>query len=133
MSLKTMTLLSGASLAATGGTAITLSDDGVSVQGGLHLIVNEDTDAMARRTVTVKNRPASYDPRTKTWSKVKQSMVFAKPMTLADGSVVFNTIRLEREVHPSVQQADAFAFNVIGAQLLFDADVCPFWHTGSLS
>lgn len=133
MSLKNMTLLAGASLAATGGAALTLSEDGVVIQGGLHLIVNEDADMMTRRTVTVKNRPASYDPRSKTWSKAKQSMVFAQPMTLGDGSIVFNTIRIEREVHPSVSQTDAFAFNVIGAQLLFDADVCPFWLTGSLS
>jgi len=54
-------------------------------------------------------------------------------MVLTSGQVVFNTIRIEREVHPSLTAASALELANLGAQLLVDADVLAFWATGSLS
>lgn len=133
MSLKNMTLLNAATIAASGGTAINLADDGVTVQNGVHLIVTEDTDFQTRRQVTVKNRPPTLDAKTSEYGKDKKSISFAQPVILTSGKVVFNTIRLEREIHPSTSAADAAILNGIGAQLLTDADTVNFWTTGSLS
>lgn len=134
MSLKNMTLLAGATIAApTGGTTINIVDDGQTVQNGVHLIVSEDTDYLTRRQITVKNRVPTLDVKTGAYGKDKKSMSYSKPITLANGTVVFNTIRIEREIHPSTSAADALEFNKIGAQLLSDADTTAFWATGSLS
>lgn len=133
MGLKSMSLLAGATVSATGGSALAFSDDGQSIQNGLHLIVPADTDYQTRRQATVKYRPPTLDPKTGSYGKDKKSISYALPLVLADGRVVFNTIRIEREVHPSLSAANALELCNIGAQLLTDADVTNFWAVGSLT
>jgi len=133
MGLKNMSLLTGATVSASGGSALAFADDGVSIQIGLHLIVPGDTDYQTRRMATVKYRPPSLDAKTGAYGKDKKSISLARPVILTDGSVVFNTIRIEREVHPSTSAADALDLCVLGAQLLTDSDVTSFWANGSLS
>lgn len=133
MGLKTMSLLAGATVAASGGSALAFAEDGVSIQNGLHLIVPSDSDYQTRRQVTIKNRQPSLDAKTGVYGKDKKSISLALPIVLADGRVVFNTIRIEREVHPSLSAANALELNKLGAQLLSDADTVDFWATGSLS
>lgn len=133
MGLKNMSLLAGATIAASGGTAQVFADDGITIANGVHLIVPADTDYQTRRQATVKYRAPALDSKTGSYGKDKKSISYAKPQVLSDGRVVFNTIRIEREVHPSLPAADAAELNVIGAQLLADSDVTSFWATGSLS
>ena len=133
MGLKTMSLLAGSTVSATGGSAQVFADDGVTIQNGLHLIVPADADYQTRRTATVKYRPPTLDPKTGTYSKDKKSISYTYPQVLSTGVVVFNVIRIEREVHPSFAAASAAELNVIGAQLLSDSDLTAFWATGSLS
>lgn len=132
MGLKSMSLLAGGTVSATGGTAQVFADDGQTIQNGVHLIVPADTDYQTRRQATAKYRPPTLDVKTGVYGKDKKSISYAKPIILTDGRVVFNTIRLEREVHPSLSAADALELNTIGAQMLTDADAAGFWATGSM-
>lgn len=133
MGLKSMSLLAAATVSASGGTALAFADDGVSISNGCHLIVPADADYQTRRQVTAKYRQPTLDPRTGVYSKDKKSLCLAKPIVLSTGTVVFNTIRLEREVHPSLTAAECLELNLLGAQMLTDADVQAFWATGSMS
>lgn len=134
MGLKTMSLLANAtSVAATGGSALVFADDGVTIPNGLHLIVPGDTDYQTRRSLTAKFRPPTLDTKTGQYGKDKKSLCLAQPVVLDDGRVVFNTIRIEREVHPSITAAAALELCQLGAQLLVDDDVVDFWANGSLS
>jgi hypothetical protein len=133
MGLKSMSLLTAATVTPSGGTALVFAEDGVTIQNGLHLIIPADADYQTRRQVTAKYRPPTLDPKTATYSKDKKSISLSKPIVLTDGRVVFNTIRIEREVHPSLAAADAIELNKLGAQMLVDADTDAFWATGSLS
>lgn len=133
MGLKNMSLLTGGSVSTTGGSALVFADDGVTIQNGLHLVVPADADYQTRRQVTAKYRPPTLDSKTNSYGKDKKSLTLAKPVVLSDGKVVFNTIRIEREVHPSVSAADALDLCVLGAQLLADADTANFWATGSMA
>lgn len=133
MGLKNMSLLSGATIAPSGGTALVFTDNGVTIQNGVQLVVPADTDYSVRRMATAKYRPPVVDVKTGVYGKDKKSISFVKPILLASGQVVFNTIRIEREVHPSLSAADCLDLNKIGAQLLFDADTDGFWATGSLT
>jgi hypothetical protein len=133
MGLKTMSLSASATVTTSGGTALVFAEDGVTIQNGLHLIIPADADYQTRRQATVKYRPPTLDAKTATYSKDKKSISLSKPIVLADGRVVFNTIRIEREVHPELAAADAVELNKLGAQLLTDADTDAFWATGSLS
>lgn len=133
MGLKTMSLLATATVSATGGTAQVFADDGITIANGLHLIVPADTDYQTRRQATAKYRPPTLDSKTGVYGKDKKSISYAVPIVLATGQVVFNTIRIEREVHPSLSAANALELNKIGAQILTDSDAADFWATGSLS
>jgi len=133
MGLKTMSLLAGATIAASGGTALGFTDDGVTIANGLHLVVPADADYQTRRQVTVKYRQPTLDAKTGVYVKDKKSISLALPIVLTSGAVVFNTIRIEREIHPSLSAAEALELNKLGAQLLTDSDVENFWAAGSLS
>lgn len=133
MALKNMSLLSQGSINATGGTALVFADDGITVQNGVHLVVPADADYQTRRQLTAKYRPPTLDAKTGVYSKDKKSMVYVQPLTLANGTVVFNTLRIEREVHPATTVSDRDNLNIIGAQLLCDSDAGGFWATGSVS
>jgi hypothetical protein len=133
MGLKTMSLLASATVAASGGTALVFAEDGMTISNGLHLMVPADADYQTRRQVTVKSRPPALNAATGVYGKDKKSISLAKPIVLPDGKVVFNTIRIEREVHPSLSASDAAELNALGAQLLVDADVTAFWANGSLT
>lgn len=133
MGLKNMSLLTGAAVAATGGSALAFTDDGVTVANGVHLVVPADTDYQIRRSVTAKYRPPTFDQATAAYGKDKKSISLTKPLVLSTGKVVFNVIRVEREVHPSLTAAECLELNKLGAQLLVDADTDSFWAAGSLS
>lgn len=132
MGLKTMSLLAGATVSATGGTALAFLDDGVSIQNGVHLVVPADADYQTRRQATAKVRQPVVDPKTGAYGKDRKTISFTVPQVLADGKVVFNVIRVEREVHPSLSAANALELNKIGAQLLVDSDCADFWAAGTL-
>jgi hypothetical protein len=133
MGLKSMSLLTGATIGATGGTALVFADDGQTITNGVHLVVPADADYQTRRQATAKYRAPVLDAKTGAYGKDKKSISYAIPIVLTDGRVVFNTIRVEREAHPSLSAAELTDLNVIGAQLLTDADALGFWATGSTS
>lgn len=133
MGLKSMSLLTGAAVSASGGSALVFADDGITIPNGLHLVVPADADYQTRRQLTAKYRPPALDSKTNSYGKDKKSLCYVQPIVLSDGRVVFNTLRIEREVHPSLSAAQCTDLNKIGAQLLSDSDADAFWATGSLS
>lgn len=130
MGLKNMSLLTAATVAATGGSALAFSDNGVTIPNGVQLVVPLDADYQTRRSVTAKYRPTTIDAKTGAYSKDKKTMSYTIPI-LVNGAVVFNVIRVEREVHPSMTAAQILDMNKVGAQLLTDSDTDGFWATGS--
>lgn len=133
MGLKNMSLLAAATMSTSGGSALAFADNGVSIPNGIQVIVPADSDYQTRRVATVKYRPPTVDPKTGVYSKDKKSISLTLPQVLTDGRIVFNTIRVEREVHPSLSAAMAVELNKLAAQLLIDTDTDAFWATGSLS
>lgn len=132
MPLKNMVVYTGATITVADGSPLTFINNGQSIPGGLQLVVKEDTDYQTKRILTVKYRPSSIDAKTGKWGKNKKSMTFVSPMVLADGQVVFNTIRLERELHPSVTAGAARDMNKLAMQFMQDPDTSGFWDDGSM-
>jgi hypothetical protein len=132
MALKNMSILAGATLSATGGTAKVFADDGVSVANGVHLVVPATADYRVRESATVKFRPPVLLPDG-TYTRDKKSLSLTIPQLLANGKIVNNVFRLERELHPELSAANATEFNKLVAQMLFDTDTDGFWNTGSLT
>jgi len=132
MGLKTLSLLTGASISATGGTAMAFTDDGVTIQNGVHLIVPATADYRLRESATAKFRPPVLQSDG-SYARDKKSISFNVPILLASGKIANNVIRVEREVHPELSAAAAANLNKIAAQLLTDADTDNFWGAGSVS
>lgn len=129
MSLKTMSLLSGATVAVSGGTAQAFATNGATIPNGVQLVVPADTDYGVRRSITARVRnPVVKDG---VWGKDKKVVSYTVPIRLASGQIVHNVIRVEREVHPDLSQANCAEMNKIGAQLLIDSDLDNFWSVGS--
>lgn len=133
MALKNMSLLASATVSASGGSALAFTDDGVAIPGGVHLVASGDTDYQTRRSCTAKYKAPSLDPVSGQYGKDKKSISLTKPIVLSTGKVVFNVIRVEREVHPSLSAAECTELNKLAAQLLIDSDTDNFWGVGSLT
>lgn len=132
MGLKTMSLLTGATVSATGGTALVFAEDSVNVPNGVHLVVPSETDYQTRTQVTAKVKQPVLDPKTGVYGKDRKTMSCTKPKVLASGQVVFPVIRVEREIHPSMTAAEILELNKLGAQMLVDSDSADFWASGTL-
>lgn len=133
MSLVNLTVKSGATMAPTGGTDLVFAPDGQTVQNGISLIVPGDATYATRRRSVMKYTPASVIQQTGMYRREVKTLSYTLPMVLADGSVVFNTIRVTREVHPTLAAASVLDLNVVASQLLTDADTTNFWAYGAMS
>lgn len=132
MALKNMSLLSGATVTASGGTALAFVDTGVTIPNGLALVVPTDTNYALRRSVTARTRAPQLD-KLGVWGKDKKYMSFTVPKQLASGKIVPNVIRVERDIHPETTAAEANELLLVAAQLCIDLDTANFWGVGSLS
>ena len=127
-----MSLLTGATLAASAGTAIVFADDGTTITNGVHLVVPATADYRVRQSCTAKYK-APRILADGTYLRDSKSISYNVPLILATGKIVNNVIRVEREVHPELSAAAATDLNKILAQLLFDTDTDNFWAAGSIS
>jgi hypothetical protein len=133
MPISGMTILDGstAQAAPTGGSAVTLNSDGVTVANGKHVADTSNADFLTRLNATFRNRNPALQADG-TWSKAKRSMLVVQPFECADGTYVFNLVRIEVEFHPETPAADVTSLRYNGSQLLTDADVDDFITAGSL-
>lgn len=132
MGMKNMSLLSGATISASGGTAVAFVDTGVTVPNGLQVVVPADTNYALRRSATARVRAPAL-AKDGSYGKDKKYVSFTAPKLLANGKIVPNVIRVEREVHPETTAAEALELNKLAAQACIDSDLDNFWTAGSLS
>lgn len=133
MSLLNSVVKAGATgLTVVGGTDLTFSEGPLPIQGGKQIIIAADADFRVRRNATCKVKLSQLGSDG-SYSKDKKTFTFVAPKLLANGSTVFNLIRIEREVHPESTAAEALELNMIGGQVLSDLDFASFWGSGSLS
>lgn len=134
MPISGMTILnnSTAQAAPTGGTSVTLTEDGVTVANGKHVADASNADFLTRLNATFRNRVSTLQADG-SWTKEKRTAMIVQPKLLADGTYVFNLVRVEMEVHPSSTAAERLALKYNGSQLLTDSDADSFWSAGSLA
>lgn len=119
------------SVSPTGGSDATFSLTGLAVSSGINVAIQTDSDFRTRRNASFKSRVPQV--QNGVFSKGKNEVVYVHPLVLASGLVVFNTIRLQVEVHPELAAASAKDLRLVGAQLLTDSDFEDFWVTGAIA
>lgn len=133
MGLKTVDLKAGPEFTLTGGISLAFAEDGVTIPNGIHMVCTVDTDFTTRRQLTAKVRQPTLDPKTGQFSKDKKSISVSVPFTDGSGKVTYQTLRIEREIHPMYDTASAATLNGIGAQLLVLPAMETFWGVGTFS
>lgn len=123
---------STAQAAPTGGTSVTLTDNGVTVTNGKSVADAGNTNFLTRLYGQFRNKPPAKQPD-KTYSKGKRTGTITQPKLLANGDYVNNLVRIELEIHPEATATEVVALMLNGSQLLTDADFQDFWKTGSLA
>lgn len=134
MPISGMTILnnSTAQAAPTGGTAVTLTENGVTVANGKSVADASNTNFLTRLYAYFRNKPPVKQPD-KTYSKGKRSAVITQPKLLASGEYVNNLVRIELEAHPETTDTELTTMIFNGSQLLTDPDTTSFWKSGSLA
>lgn len=132
MSIGTLSLLSGATVAATGGTVYPFSPSGKSLANGVHLIDAAQADIRIQPSIQFVQKFPVRQPDN-TWSLWKQEVLLTVPKLCADGIVRSQRLRIQRETLAEGTAAEKLALVNLGAQLLCDADVTAFYASGSVA
>lgn len=134
MGVSNPTLMVGATVAATGGTATTFVPNGADVKSGIQLVDSTNTNAITRAVITLRTiKTALFDAIKGMFTgKTRRSCQLVRPKVLVSGQVIFPLIRIEVEDHPEMSDAERAQLRSEGAQMLTDPDFTPFWTLGSI-
>jgi hypothetical protein len=130
MSIKTLSMLSGCTVAAAGGSAMPFVPYGKVIANGTSVMNVTEPSYQLRNvcTFSVKHPTVQADGEL---SKFNKKGTYLMPFTLASGKIVYPIIRIQMEDHPEMTAAEITEFRLRGVQLLNDPDLVAFWETGS--
>lgn len=132
MSLSNLTLLAGATIAVSGGTAQTFAPEGTQVNRGIQ-VADVAVDDITERTVCVfKNTSGALQPNG-TFSKDRRTAKISIPELLEDGTLDYATLEVTLIKSPRRGATTVAALKNGGAQLIVDADTSNFWLMGATS
>lgn len=130
MPIKGSTILSGATISASGGTSSTLTLTGAEVKHGLQVADMSVTDYRLRPFVNFKQKQPALSNNV--YSKARNEAVAVFPKLTANGNLVFPLARIILEPHPEQTEAEVAKMLAWGSQLGFDSDFANFFKYGSL-
>lgn len=133
MPLKGATLVSGATLSGSGGTAKTFTEMGETLNNGVKITDLSVSDARLRPVISAVNRPAKLGSAGVYISRDKRTLKLTFPKILASGVINYSIREIRMEDHPEVTDAEKSIIDGYVAQMMFDADFTSFRNNGSLA
>lgn len=128
MALANLGLLTGSTVAITGGTAQAFAPDNQVVPNGIHVVDTSVTDYRVRPYITAKAKSPVKLPDGK-WTKDFRSVIMVNPFIDSKGDTQYDYIEVRRALHPeSTWGAES---RKKGAQLCADTDLDTFYTIGS--
>lgn len=132
MALSNANTLSGATITASGGTAVTWATQGLVGNKNV-LVVPADTDFRVRRQIdAVVKQPSPSASAPNGYTQARASVLYKKPILLANGKITVNTVRVEVAYDVETSAAQLTDMLDTGAQMCFDADFTPVFKQLSL-
>lgn len=131
MTIKTFAPVKGATIAATGGTAVPFSLlgqnlDELQVSFDQTSVINRCSARFSKRAAVVSAAaPSGY-------TQSRNEVLLRFPTTLADGSVVISTAKIQLAVDVNASAATRQAMRDITAQVLYHADMDAFWNNQTI-
>lgn len=133
MPLNGASVLSGATMSPTGGTAISFTSAGIR-NNSVTLNCDADTDFRTRRQITCSiSEPKVATSAPNGYTQARSVALIKLPKTLANGKVTVNTLRIEFARDVETSAADITEAKVIGAQVLNDPDFDALFEDLSLA
>jgi len=133
MPISSLSLLEGATITPTGGSALAFKPMFNPQGGSVKVTCSTDTDLRTRRTidVSVKEPKVSVGaPNGYTQARVAS---YAKvPFTLDNGSVTTCTVKCELAYDSEMTQAEILELRKLGAQIFIDGDMDDTYYLLSL-
>lgn len=136
MGIKAISILDNVNITidGSGGTSALYREDGVTIPNGFHAVATADADYLLRRQMTAKVKQPVLDPKTRKYGKGKRTVSLAFPiLDPIDGTVIFNTFRIELEVHPYLDATAILGMRKCAVQVLMDEEVENFWTMGAVN
>lgn len=133
MSLSNASVSSGATVAPTGGSALAF-EQANSTGSSVNLFASADTDLLTRRGIycSVKE-PKVSSTAPNGYTQARAVAMFKSPLTLDNGNVTVNTVRIEFAYDVETTQTEIEELRVIAAQICCDADFAGLVKSLSLS
>lgn len=133
MSLSNASVLSGATITPSGGTALPFSSLGIQNSSNT-IYATGDADLRTRRSIVCSVK----DPKVSAgapngYTQARATAVFKSPLELDNGMVTVNTVRVEFAYDVETSQAEIDELKVIAAQICTDADFADLIADLSLS
>jgi hypothetical protein len=114
----------------TGGAATVFQDDSTPVKRGIHVIDVADSSFITRKHATFKTtQPVRQGNGT--FSKGRRDINFTIPYLNAVGEVEYATVDINMGLPASIDAATLSALRYYAAQLCLDAEVDPYFSTGT--
>lgn len=131
MSVVNASILSGATWAPSGGTALAFIPDGRTVQNGVSLVVSTDTNLVTRRSLELRTVLPAYPASSSAFARMgKNTLLYRCPFVGPDGKLYSQPIRIEASFHPDYTEKGNRMNEAIA--LLADSDFAGFWASSLL-
>lgn len=132
MALNGLTIATGATISASGGTDIILVDDGKTVANGIHIIEGAATNFLLMKNATFSIRRATQQ-KDGSYSKRVANFSVVVPVLLADNvTYSYSVVRGSIEVHPELNAASVLDIRKLGAQVLISSSADAFFNNGAI-
>jgi hypothetical protein len=125
----------------TGATTVaaTAGDDQLLVPLGINnntnvVFYDDDGAYSSRRTATFSVKEPKINASSPGgYTQERRTVVFRRPITLANGETTVETLRVEHSTATETLESDKLEMREQVAQLMVNTDFANFWHEGVLS
>jgi hypothetical protein len=129
MTIATMTLLEGATITPSGGSALTFSASSSSNGNSIKAYCNEDVNLVTRRNVEFsasEPRPNANSPSG--FTLARNSIYVKVPFELANGEITTHTLQIKMARDAEALPANILEMRKLGAQLFIDSELDDFFN-----
>lgn len=132
MPLNGAVIANGPTISVTGGTSITLAQDGRKITNGINLVDTSVSDFTTRPRIECVSKLPGTDPVTGGLTKWNKSINIVHPKVLASGKLEYPSIKIIIKDHPEGTVSELAKLVEWAVQVLTDSDFASFRANGTL-
>lgn len=133
MSIASLSLLEGATITPSGGTALAFNAS-VPYNGSVKAYCTTDTDLRSRRTIDFSVKEPKVSPSAPAgYTQARANTFIRAPLALDNGSSTTNTVSIGFSFDPETTQAEVLELRKLAVLAIIDSDLDGFYNNLSLA